>query len=141
MEIGVAKEIALLGLNQRARKLSVFDNFASFLDNFLERSIVVSLRNIDMNELKASINSLFTALDCRRVIKVDIHLDTIVLAIIIDQIANIFVAAQRGCFVSANFDHHWRAGFLRCLANRTQCFLIVNIKSAHRKAFLAAASH
>ena len=141
MEIRVAKEIALLGLDQCARKLSIFDNFASFLDNFLERSIVISLRNIDMNELKASINSLFTALDCWCVIKVYIHLDTVVLAIVIDQIANIFVAAQRGCFVSADFDHHWCLGFLRCLANRTQCFLIVNIKSAHRETFLPAAAH
>ena len=118
MEIGIAKEIALLGLDQCARKLNIFDNFASFLDNFLERSIVISLRNIDMNEFKASIDSLLATLDCRRVIEVDIHLDTVVLAIVIDQIANIFVAAQRSCFVSANFDHHWRAGFLRCLANR-----------------------
>ena len=102
---------------------------------------MISLRNIDMNKFKASINSLFAALDCRRVIKVDIHLDTVVLAIIIDQIANILVAAQRSCFISANFDHHWRAGFLRCLANRTQCFLIVNVKSAHRETFLPAAAH
>jgi len=141
MEIGVAKEIALLGLDQRACKLSIFDNFASFLDNFLERSIVICLRNIDMNEFKASIDSLLAALDCRRVIEVDIHLDTVVLAIVIDQIANIFVAAQRSCFVSADFDHHWRLGFLCCLANRAQCLLIINIKSSHRKAFLAATPH
>ena len=102
---------------------------------------MISLRNIDMNKFKASINSLLATIDCRRVIEVDIHLDTVVLTIVIDQIANIFVAAQRGCFVSANFDHHWRAGFLCCLANRTQCFLIVNIKSAHRETFLPAASH
>ena len=141
MKIGIAKEIALLGLNQRACKLSIFDDFASFLDNFLERSIVISLRNIDMNKFKTSVDSLLATLDCRCVIKVYIHLDTVVLAIVIDQIANILVAAQRSCFVSANFDHHWRAGFLRCLANRTQCFLIVNVKSAHRETFLPAAPH
>ena len=133
MQVRITKEIALLSLDQCARELSIFDNFASFLDNFLERSIVVSLRNIDMNKFKASINSLLATLDCRRVIEVDIHLDTVVLTIVIDQIANIFVAAQRSCFVSADFDHHWRVGFLRCLANRTQCFLIVNVKSSHRE--------
>ena len=118
MQVRIAKEIALLGLDQRARELSIFDNFASFFDNFLESSIVISLRNIDVNEFKTGVNRLFTTFDCRRVIEVDLHLDTVVLAIVIDQIANIFVAAQRGCFVSADFDHHWRAGFLCCLANR-----------------------
>ena len=86
-----------------------------------------------MNKFKASINSLLAALDCRRVIKVDIHLNAIIAAIVVDQITDILVTAKRRRFVSANFDHHWRLGFLCCLANRAQCFLIVNIKSAHRE--------
>ena len=102
---------------------------------------MIRLRNINMNKFKPSVNRLLAQFDGRRMVKIDIHLYIIRTAVITHHIANILAATHRLNFAGAHLNHYRRLQLLRCLRNRLQCFLVINIKRPDRKALLATAVH
>ena len=140
MNVRAAAKIMRLRLNQRASELGVLDDLAGFGDNFLIRCVVISLRNVNVDELVARVNRPLAALDRRAMIEVEIHLDAVFFLVIINHVADIIQAHGLDLAVR-NFDQHWRLQFLRRSRHGDQRFLVVDIKRADRKMLRPGALH
>ena len=89
VNVRAATKIVRLRLHQRAGEFSVLHDLASFGDDFLIRSVVICLGDVNMHKLITRINGSFAALDRRPVIQVQVHLNAIFSLVVIHQITHI----------------------------------------------------
>ena len=84
MYIGAAAEVVRLTFDQRAGGFGVLHDFFSGAQNLFGSGVLFGLRKIDVNEFETGIDPLLGGLHTRRVIQIEVDLDAILVAVVID---------------------------------------------------------
>ncbi len=86
MNIRRTTEIVRFRLYKCPSKFRILNDFAGFCDDLFLGSIVICLRDVDVDELIASIDGCLASFYCRAMVKVYLHLDTILVLIVVHEV-------------------------------------------------------
>jgi hypothetical protein len=118
----------------------VVDDGSGGGDDLLVGGVLVSLAVVDTDELKAGVDSRLGRLDTRTVIEVDVHLQVVLGAVVVDQRAHISQADDLGLGV-AELDEQGSVLGIGRPSDREERLLVVDVERADREMLCARALH